>query len=105
MASELLYVIKNRNRYEKDEEANRRQEVESLREEGLFRVALNNELDIIRNIFEDGTIESVEITVDAKSMQDFGAAFGYEEMQAYDMQQKFGTVNTYIVRKKEISLY
>jgi len=105
MASELLYVIKNRNRYEKEEETKRKENLESLKQEGLFRVALNNKLDIIRNIFEDGTIESVELTIDPEHMGDFGAAFGYEEVQTYDMIQKLGTVNTYIVRKKEIDLY
>lgn len=105
MASEFWYVVQNRNRYEKEENKQREADIENLRNEGLFRVALNNELDIIKNIFEDSSIKYVELKVDGDSYMAFGAAFGYEEMQAFDVRLKRGTTDTFIVSKKEVSLY
>lgn len=105
MSSELFYVMKNKNRYEKEEQKQRKLEIESLREDGLFRVALNNELEIIKNIFEDRSIEAVEITVDENNIIAFGRAFGYEEVQAYNIRQKPNSTNVFIITRKEVSLY
>jgi hypothetical protein len=105
MGSELFYVMKHKNRYEKEEQKQRKIEIENLREDGLFRVALNNELDVIKNIFEDSSVEAIELTVDSNSYSLFGKAFGYEEMQSYNIRQKPNTTNVFIITKKEVSLY
>lgn len=105
MASELWYVITHKNKYEKEEQKQRKLEIDNLKEDGLFRVALNNELDIIKNIFEDSDITAVELEVDENSLVLFGRAFGYEEMQSYNIMQKANETNVFIITKKEINLY
>lgn len=105
MGSELFYVMKHKNRYEKEEQKQRKLEIEALKEDGMFRVALNNELDIIKNIFEDSNIEAIELTVDKNSIILFGKAFGYEEMQSYNIMQKPNETNVFIITKKEVNLY
>lgn len=105
MASEFWYVFTHKNKYEKEERKQRNLEIENLKEDGLFRVALNNQLDIIKNIFEDENIQSVEVEVDDNSLVLFGRAFGYEEMQSYLIAQKPGATNVFIISKKEVSLY
>lgn len=105
MNSEFFYVLTHKNKYEKEEKRQRQIEIDNLREDGLFRVALNNKLGIIKNLFEDLTIDAIELTVEENSMIQFGKAFGYEEMQAYIVQQKPGSSNVFIIKRKEVDLY
>lgn len=105
MNSEFFYVLTHKNKYEKEEKQQRQIEIDNLREDGLFRVALNNKLGIIKNLFEDITINAIELTVDENSMIQFGKSFGYEEMQAYNIRQKPGASNIFIVTRKEVELY
>lgn len=104
MASELLYVWKNKNKYEKEEKKQRKQEIENLRQDGLFRVVLNNELSLIGNIFEDPSVDAIEIQIDKNKLAAFGNTVAYEEMKLYTFRQRKGTTDRFIVTRKEIEL-
>lgn len=103
MKSKLLYVIQNKNRYEKEERKKRKTEVENLKREGMFRVALDNQLSVIRNCLEDPEVTSVIITVEDTSLIDFGRALGYEEMKDFQIRQA-GSPQVYRFRRKEVAL-
>jgi len=104
MASELWYVFRNKNKYEKQEKRRRQQEIDTLRKDGLFRVALNNELTLLSNIFEDPTVEAIEIQIDQNKLADFGNTLGYEEMKLFSFRQRRGKTDRFIVTRKEIEI-
>lgn len=103
MKSKLLYTIRNKGRYEKDERRKRKIEVNNLRREGLFRVALNNQLNTIQACLTDPRVSSVTIEVDPESSIDFGRSLGYEEMKDFQIRQA-GSANRFRFRRKEIPL-
>lgn len=104
MASEFWYVVLNKNKYEKAEKRRRQQEIDSLRKDGLFRVALNNELTLLSNIFEDPTVEAVEIQIDSDKLADFGNTLGYEEMKLFSFRQRKGKADRFIVTRKDVDI-
>lgn len=103
MKSRLLYVIKNKGQYEKNERRQRKIEVDNLRREGLFRVALNNQLSIIQACLDDPRVTGVEVEVSEESLIDFGRSFGYEEMKDFQIRQ-VGAANKFKFRRKEVPL-
>lgn len=83
MGLRLLYVIKHKNEYERAERKRRKIELEELKTEGLFRVALNKELGVIRSILEDDNIEFVDVEIDPNMLINFHGALNYEEMKEF----------------------
>ena len=103
MLSRLRYAIKNKNRYEKEERERRKVEIDSLRREGLYRVALNNQLGVIQACLDDPSVSAVVIEVDDSSLIDFGRSLRYEEMKDFQVRQA-GSANIFKFRRKEITL-
>lgn len=100
---ELLYVLKNKNKYEREERERQRQELEELRADGVFRVALNKDIAILRTILSDSSVSSVDIEVAEEYLPSFHKALYYEEMKEFTwLQGKHPTVFRF--KRKEIVL-
>lgn len=97
---ELIYAIKNKNKNEKDERKRRKQEIDELREDGIFRVALNKDIEIIRTLLSDLDVEHVDIEVNPKYLTNFHRALYFEEMKEFEWRQ--GKDNMFRFRRKEI---
>lgn len=100
---EFVYVLKNKNKYEKEEKKRRKQELEELKEEGIFRVALNKDIETLRTILEDSNVEFVDIEVSEKYLPHFHKALYFKEMQEFEWRQG-KTPTLFRFKRKEISL-
>lgn len=100
---EFVYVLKNKNRYEKEEKRRRKQELDELKEEGIFRVALNKDIETLRTILEDGDVDFVDIEVSEKYLTHFHKALYFEEMQEFEWRQG-RTPTLFRFKRKEIAL-
>ena len=87
MGLQLLYVIKHKNEYEKLERKRRKQELDELKQDGLFRVALNKELSIIRTILDDDSIKYVDVEINDKYLINFHGALNFEEISEFRIRQ------------------
>lgn len=65
MASKLIYVIKNKNKYEKEERLRRQAEIDELKSEGKFRVALNKDIELLRTLMEDPGVASIDVSINS----------------------------------------
>lgn len=84
---QLAYVIKHKNEYEKEERKRRKIELEELRTEGIFRVALNSEIAVLRTLLEDDNVECVDVEINPDYLANFHGALDYEEMKEFRRQQ------------------
>lgn len=84
---EILYVIKNKNKYEKIEKERRKQELDDLKEDGIFRVALSKDINLLKTILDDSEVSYVEAEVDQKYLINFHKALHYEEMKIFRIAQ------------------
>lgn len=100
MNSELLYVIRNKNVYEKEERKRRQQELEALREDGVFRVALNKDIEAIKILFNDSEIEFIDVRIPEEFLSKFSSALYFEEMEEFKRRQL--AVDRYRLYRKEI---
>ena len=102
---QLAYVLKHKNEYEKAERKKRKQELEDLRNDGIFRVALNKELGIIRTLLEDPSISCVDIEVNPDHLANFhGSLDGYEEMKEFVITNIENDATKFRFRRKEIDI-
>lgn len=98
--SKLLYAMKHKNQYEVEENKRKQAEIARLRREGLFRVALNQQLSLIRYCLDSSDVSGVEVTVMPKSIVYFGMSLGYEEMSEFEITQI--SKNEYLFQSKEL---
>lgn len=98
--SEIMYVLKHKNMYEKEERKRRQQELEALREEGIFRVALNKDLEVLKTLFSDPEVEFVNIKIPEEFLSKFAGALYFEEMSEFRWTQIAS--DTYRFARKEI---
>lgn len=98
-----VYVLKNKNRYEKEEKRRRLQELTDLRQEGILRVALNRDLNVLRTMLLDSEVDYVDIEVDEKHLAYIHKALYFEEMQEFEWRQG-RTPTLFRFKRKEISL-
>lgn len=98
-----IYVLKNKNRYEKEEKRRRIQELNELREDGILRVALNRDLNVLRTMLEDNDVDFVDIEVEEKHLAYIHKAIYFEEMQEFEWRQG-RTPTLFRFKRKEISL-
>lgn len=100
--SKLLYVLKNRDKYEKEEQIRREEEIRALKSEGRFRVALNKNLEVIRTVLDDPKVEYVDVTVYDKDLAMFGKALNFAEFQEFRCRQTGKDVNTFRFMRKTL---
>lgn len=100
---QLAYVIKNKNAYEKAERKRRQAELEELREDGIFRVALNSEISVLRTLLSDSDVECVDVEVNPDFLAHFHGALDYEEMKEFKCQQG-REATKFRFRSKEIDI-
>lgn len=99
--SEIMYVLKHKNMYEKEERKRRQQELESLREDGIFRVALNKDIEVLRTLFSDPEVEYINIKIPEDLLSKFLSAIYFEEMNEFKIKQI--AADKYRFSRKEIN--
>ena len=82
-----VYVLKHKNEYEREERKRRKQEIDDLRADGVFRVALNKEIGTIRTLLDDEDVEYVDIEVSDEQLVNFHAALNFEELKEFKILQ------------------
>lgn len=102
MASELLYVLKNKNKFEKEERKRKAAEMSDMRETGIYRVALNKQLELINLMLDDPSIKYIDINIPDNQLVNFGNAIGFEEMRAFDIKQL--SPNEYRIARELINI-
>lgn len=100
--SEIGYILKNKNKYAKEEKERRSRNELELREEGLFRVDLRQLLETIKNIFLDSDIDSLTVSIHDKFINKFTTALYSEEFSEFDWEQIDS--NVYKLSLKEIQI-
>lgn len=103
MASKLIYVIKNKNKYEKEERLRRQAEIDELKSEGKFRVALNKDIELLRTLMEDPGVASIDVSIEDDELTHFNKALYYEEMKEFTWQQG-NRPELFRCRRKDIDL-
>lgn len=99
--SEIMYVLKHKNLYEKEERKRRQQELEELREDGMFRVALNKDIEVLRALFSDPEVEVITVNIPEDLLSKFLSAIYFEEMSEFKIKQV--SADKYRFSRKEIN--
>ena len=98
--SMIRQVIKNRNRVERMQRARRTEELQSLKNEAMFKAKLYDELKYIDVLLDSDEIGSIVIEVPDTYLAKFGAAIYSEDLAEYEIKQVKDTPNQFYVRKK-----
>lgn len=85
--SRVSTVLKNRDRIEKTQKAQRKAEIEGMRRSAAFKARLYDELKKIDVLLESDEISSVAIKIPEQFMAQFGEAIYSEDLAEYDIRQ------------------
>ena len=101
MFKRLRNVMKNKNRIKREMVLRRREEVNEMRQDSIFRAKLQSDLDLLSMILMDEQIESIDVETSAKFSSKLDSA-----MYGADMAE-FNTVkngNVYNISSREIDI-
>ena len=101
--SQIMDVIKNKNKVEKARRARRKDEMAILRSKSAFKAKLHSELQHIDLILDDPNVKSITITVPDRALSDFTSALYSNDLSGYDIKQVPDTANQFYIEKKYIA--
>lgn len=101
--SKIVEVIRNKNKTQRLIAKRRKEEINKLREDTIFRALLREEFNKIDEIFKRDDIEAVIIEVPDKYLPRFGEAIYSFDLDEYVIQQDDKNPNKFFVRRKIIS--
>jgi len=87
MASEIVRVLKNKNKYEKEAKEQQKIDITRLNNEGKFRVALNKGVEELRILMQDEGVDYAEIHVEEENLALFNNALYFEELKEFAITQ------------------
>lgn len=102
--SQIMNVIKNKNRVDKANKKRRNEELKSMRTETMYRARLSEDFKMVGMILEDSEVESVDIIVDQKQMSLFSKAIYNEELAEFNIVQDEEDGNRFTISRKFVSL-
>lgn len=85
--SQIMTVLKNRNKVERRERQRRQEELQNIKVEATFRSKLYENSKLIDIILSDDSVESVIIKVPKEYITKFMRAMYGEEMAQYSIEQ------------------
>lgn len=100
--SRIADVIRNKNRVEKSQRAKRKDEISSLKNKAAFNAALSDEMSNIEVLLESEEIDSIVVQISENNIGKFGEAIYSETMSGFDITQKSGEPDKFIIRLKTI---
>lgn len=98
--SNITRAIKNRSRINREAERQRVQSIKEVKASALYRMRLNEDLNIIDTIFEDETVKEIKIAVAEKDIKQFMEATFSTRMADYEITQMPGYMT---IRRKMVS--
>lgn len=98
--SRVSAVLKNKDRVEKTQKAQRKAEIEGMRNSAAFKARLYDELKKIDVLLESDEVKSVAIRIPEQFMARFGEAIYSEDLAEYDIIQDQETPNIFHVSHK-----
>lgn len=99
----IAEVIKNKNRVEKSQRARRKDEINQLKSKAAFNAALSDEMTHIETLLESNEIDYIVVQIAEENIAKFGEAIYSETMSGFDIVQKIGEPDKFIIRLKTIN--
>lgn len=99
--SQLLKVIKSKNRIARTAKIRRNEEISNMRALSMYRVKLMDDLRLVKMMFDDDTVDSAEIRIPKNQLSFFLKTVYSEELNEYSIIQK--SEDTFEIRRKEIN--
>lgn len=100
--SEIMDVIRNKNRIQKQQRERQKQNLTQLKNEQAFRAALYEELKKVGVILDDADVSEVVITVPDRFIAKFTGAI--LDIPEFEIIQVEGESNKFIIRDKFVNL-
>lgn len=85
--SKIMTVIRNKNKIERVEKQRRREELNNLRSEAIYRARLHEDLKLIDAILSDEEVDKVIVEIPQQYMAKFLRAIYGEDMAEYSIEQ------------------
>jgi len=101
MFHQLHNVIKTKNRVQREQKQRRRNEINELREDMIFRAKLQNDLKLVSLILSDPNVESIDVETSNKDVTNFDSAMYNSEMSEYNVIKNG---NQYNLSSREIDI-
>ena len=100
--SKIREVLENRNKVERAEKARRKEDLNALKEDSVYRARLLDELGKIDMILDSEDVKAVIIEVNEKELPKFGRAIYSSELAEYDVVQVNNSANKFKISRKLI---
>jgi len=102
MMSQIVRVLKNKNRIDKEARKRRNTEIRRMKEEAMYRNRLNEDMKVIKMILEDESVSHVVVSLNDKLLSMFLKFIYMEEFADYSVVQIDN--NHYSIGRKIINI-